>query len=84
MEQLYFDNVYKHSYKNKEEILNSKVCGCFYCGSIFSATEISDWVMDNPPTAQCPHCCIDSVIGDASGIDVTEKLLNELHKRYFQ
>ncbi len=69
---------------NKEEILKSTFVGCFYCKRIYSPAEIEEWIPDKAgETAMCPHCAIDSVIGDASGIELTSKFLEEMHERWF-
>ena len=61
---------HKHSANHRAEIEASSLCGCFCCCSMFPPAEIDDWV-DGDPTALCPRCGIDSVIGDASGFAVT-------------
>ena len=47
-----------------------------------NATEVEEYT-DDGKTALCPYCSVDSVIGDASGIELNPKLLNELNKMYF-
>lgn len=32
----------------------------------------------------CPHCQIDSVIGDASGLPITNEFLKQMHEKWFQ
>ena len=69
------DNPSKLSYKNKQTILDSNNCGCFYCLSIFTKDKIKSWI-DNGDTAVCPKCNIDSVLGDSVheiNIDFLEK-----------
>ncbi len=83
MEQIDLQQAHKHSSNNKEEILKSKVCGCFYCREMFDPKEIKNWIKDEKGTAQCPYCFIDSVIGDASGIPITRAFLEEMHKEWF-
>lgn len=83
MEQINLETAHKHSINNKAEILNSKVCGCFYCREMFDPKEIKNWIKDENQTAQCPYCYIDSVIGDASGIQLTKSFLEEMHKKWF-
>ncbi len=61
---------HKHSARHDEEIARSTFCGCFYCLAVFPPADIEDWVDDEPRTALCPRCGIDSVIGDASGFPV--------------
>lgn len=78
-----YEEVHKHSTNNKIEIENSKTCGCFYCKSIFKSSEITMWIKDKIPTAICPNCAVDSVIGDASGYPITKKLLDDMNKKWF-
>lgn len=76
--------IHKHSFANRKEILKSDTCGCFYCKEMFAPSEIKEWVDDEGgDTAQCPYCMIDSVIGDASGIKITKKLLEEMYEYFF-
>jgi RNA polymerase sigma factor (sigma-70 family) len=77
-----YKDIHKHSKNNRKELKLSRKCGCFSCGSIFDATEVEDYI-DDGKTALCPYCSVDSVIGDASGIELNPKLLNELNKMYF-
>ena len=60
---------HKHSIYNRQEILRSRMCGCFYCGETFPPAKLDDaldWTDDYHPetTALCPECWIDAVIGD--------------------
>ena len=71
-----------HSVHNNDEIVRSQHCGCFSCCRVYNASEVVDYV-DNGETAVCPHCGIDSVIGDASGIDLTPQFLNAMLRRWF-
>ena len=71
------------SFRNREQIERSKQCGCFSCCRIFPASEVTDYVSPEEPTAVCPYCHIDSVIGDASDYPVTEEFLKEMNKRWF-
>ena len=73
---------HKH-HRFKEEILASKVCGCFYCLEIFPPVEIVKWVGRDGNKAICPKCQIDSVIGDLSGYAITKEFLHEMEKRWF-
>ena len=62
---------HKHCTANRAEIERSEFCGCFYCQSVFRADEVADWTPMSP-TAICPKCPVDSVIGDASGLPVRD------------
>ena len=81
------DRIYKQAHdcsiRNKEQLEKSEKCGCFYCGEIFPPSEITDYVSDGEPTALCPYCHIDSVIGDASSFPITPKFLKAMYKRWF-
>ncbi len=73
---------HKHAADHREEILQSDVCGCFYCRSTFPPTVIREW-WDHGTTAVCPHCGIDAVIGSASGFPITERFLTTMHRHWF-
>jgi len=75
-----------HSIHNRAEILSGSVCGCFYFLEIFSPSEIKSWIEESPDsdqTAMCPHCGIDSVIGDASGYPITKDFLQKMQAHWF-
>lgn len=63
---------------NKTEILNSKLCGCFYCEQTFKPSEIKIWSREfnseTYTTAICPNCKIDSVLSDKFPIEKKEFL----------
>ncbi len=72
-----------HSARHRAEIEASDRCGCFCCGAVFPASEILDWV-DGGQTALCPRCGIDSVLGDASGLWVTDPaFLTAMNRHWF-
>jgi len=82
------EEAHKHSSRHREELLESKLCGCFYCRAIFGPSEIEEWVDEDENnigrTALCPKCGIDSVIGEKSGYPVDDKeFLEEMHKHWF-
>lgn len=75
-----------HSSGHREEILESDVCGCFYCKSTFAPSEILDWVDEVDgvgTTALCPHCGIDAVIGSASGYPIDDEFLGAMNQHWF-
>lgn len=78
---------HKKSIYHRKEIEESFLCGCFHCRHIFQPKKIREWVDVSGPlekqTALCPHCAIDSVIGDASGFDITEEFLREMKRHWF-
>lgn len=77
---------HKHSSHNKNEIKESKLCGCFFCLRIFEPNKITQWgyVVLPKDFAVCPYCEIDSVIGDASGYPVTKQFLKAMHEYWFK
>lgn len=79
------DHVTAHQFSiyNKELITKSTKCGCFCCMKIFEPGEIEEWIDPNDDTALCPYCDIDSVIGDASGYEITEEFLRKMNERWF-
>ena len=81
------ESAHQHSIFNEKDILQSHVCSCFYCLKSFSPIEIVEWVdEDNPKgkTPLCPHCGIDSVIGDKSGFPIGDQnFLKEMNAFYF-
>lgn len=81
---------HKHSSHNEEELWNSIMCGCFYCQKVFAPLEVKEWIDErkgtglNLRTAICPHCGIDSVLGDASGYPVVDpEFLFEMNYHWF-
>ena len=79
------EQAYRHSSKHRDEVLNSKACGCFHCLSIFTPDLIDHWtdLLDGiGQTAFCPSCGIDSVIGDRD-VPFTKPLLEEMRATWF-
>ena len=75
------------SRNNRKAIQQSALCGCYYCEQIFLPAEIADWVDKDEQgigqRALCPRCHIDSVLGDAQGIDLSSETLKRLHLAWF-
>jgi hypothetical protein len=72
------------SFRNKPVIEKSTICGCFFCRKTCAPSEIKEYVRACK-TALCPNCGIDSLIGDASGLQVTSALfLTEMYKYWFE
>lgn len=74
---------HKFSRKNKEDLAKSDKCGCFYCLRIFDPSLIKDWWDKGGSTAICPFCRIDSVVGSASGVPITDEMLRGMQKAWF-
>ena len=73
---------HKHSSYNKEELEKSNKCYCFYCLNSFEPGAIKEWIAKEK-TALCPLCGIDSVLGDASGLPITDLFLEKMHEYWF-
>ena len=82
-EQITLRQAHDCSFRNKKQLEQSKLCGCFSCCEIFPPSEITDYISDEEPTAECPYCHIDAVIGDASGFPITEEFLRKMMYRWF-
>jgi hypothetical protein len=74
---------HRFSSNHKKQLIKDKKCGCFYCLSIFSPKEIEEWIADTSGTAICPHCGIDSVIGESSGFPITKEFLERMRLHWF-
>lgn len=67
---------------HRKQLMHDKVCGCFYCLTIFNPIEIEEW-WDKEQTATCPYCGIDSVIGESSGYPITREFLRKMKEIWF-
>lgn len=76
------ESVHAHSFENREEISRSGLCYCMFCKRVSFSVLIHEWA-DEGKTALCPNCGVDSVIGDASGVEMTPALMTSLHDFYF-
>lgn len=76
---------HSHTIRNMEEIERSQKCGCLACVSIYNADQIEKSIpeTDGKRTALCMKCGTDSVIGDASGLEINEEILKALNKIWF-
>ena len=71
-----------YSSHNRELILKSNKCYCFYCKSILSSNEIIKYI-DNNETALCPKCDIDSIIPDAIDDTIDQKVIDDMNQYWF-
>ena len=74
---------YEYTSNHREQVLNSALCGCFYCLTIFKPSEIVEWC-DRGQTAICPHCNIDSIIGSGSDYVIDDEFLRDLNRQSFK
>jgi hypothetical protein len=82
----FLKKVHKHCFKNKEELTKSEKCVCFHCFKVFTPTEIETYLVekDEKETALCPCCWVDSILGDASGIDLCDELIDAMADYWFR
>lgn len=74
-----------HAYctNHRAALEKDALCGCFHCLRIYNPAQIEKWI-DNGQTALCPHCGVDSVIGESAGYPLTDAFLKGMHKRWFE
>jgi len=76
---------HNHCHRNQEELLRSPLAGCFFCLAIYAPSRIKDWVdQGDNPTALCPECGIDAVIGSESGYPLNVGFLSEMRAYWFR
>ena len=76
-----------HGYctSNKNALGDSDLCGCFYCLTIYSPSEINEWIKDEDgDTAICPHCGIDAVLPNSKEYPMEEAFLQRMQKYWFE
>lgn len=80
-------SAYTPASMHRYDLLNCNECGCYYCLSIFSPKEITEWCDTNASgiglTAICPRCGVDAVIGARASDHVDPNYLQELRREGF-
>lgn len=74
---------HKHCSNNKQEIEKRFTCGCFYSREVFDLKEIKNYVKGNEQTALCSYYYVNAILGDASGINISNNLLIKMHNKWF-
>jgi hypothetical protein len=76
---------HKLAFENRNIVIESEICACFYCLKTFKSSEIVEWAKDkNAGTAICPYCGIDAVIADMSELPIIDlDFLKQMYQRYF-
>lgn len=79
----YLKAAHEASFKNKESILRSEICGCFSCQKTFASGEVTfRKEKDGQETAWCPYCDMDAVLGNASGYPITQDFLKAMQDEW--
>lgn len=81
-EQKEIEELLSYAAHNKKIIADSRVAGCFCCLKAFPAKDVCEYSEDGD-TALCPKCGIDSVVGDATGYEITPDALRDLRELWF-
>jgi hypothetical protein len=89
--------IHERTFKNLEEVRASTLAVCLCCKRVIdTAAMFQDTPLDDicvaciddgtmEETVFCPHCGIDAVIGDASGLPVTSpNFVDKLHAMAFR
>ena len=74
------------SFENEKLLMAAKKCGCFYCGRMFTPSDVTDWAIDeHGRTAICPYCGIDPVLQEAADDSyvLDGKLLRHMNEVWF-
>lgn len=69
--------------KNRRVVEQSTNAGCFHCLNIFAVKEIKEYT-DKDSTVICPHCGIDSVIGDNCGVEISQEILKKANDFWYK
>lgn len=76
-----FENILSHTRNNEIEMLHSKKAGCLFCGYIIDARKVNKWTSDlSSPSAICPRCGMNMILGDASGHDISRTKIDEIQE----
>jgi hypothetical protein len=86
------EDAHIHSSCNKNEIIASDFCACFYCKRVYEPSQIKEWLFESRGelatkedkyTAICPYCGIDSVIGSVSKYDLSKEFIEAMNNMWF-
>ena len=82
----YLEAAHEHCFANETEVRASEVACCIACARSFPAnlvTEATGQAGDSDRTVYCPVCTFDTVIGDRSGLPVTDPaFIAAMNRRY--
>jgi hypothetical protein len=87
------EGIHRHSNWHRERIVQSGVCGCFYCLEMFPSADIVEWIPEpgkngelvEDVTALCPRCGIDAVLPDSvPDAPLSPELLQAMQAYWFE
>ena len=82
MSDFSLQQLHAQSSQHAAALQQNPLCGCFFCLSIFPASDIEDW-LDDEQTACCPCCGIDAVIAESPEQAISKTLLQQMKDYYF-
>ena len=77
---LIFREAHGKSSKHRQEVLSSRIAGCFFCCNVFPPDKITKWIDENE-TAICPLCGIDAVLPNNGEYEIW--FLRMMHRYWF-
>ena len=75
---------HQYSVSNRQSVLSSKQCGCFFCKKIFDSNLVSEHYINDKDgaTSVCPFCGVDSLLPDNS-VELSTELLDVMYQVWF-
>lgn len=76
----------RHIRQNWPEMKQSVMCGCLSCGKVYPANEVEDYIGygDEELTAICTYCLEETLVGDASGLDISAETLQKVKQYHIE
>ncbi len=77
--------IHHYSFCNETQCNDSTNVGCFHCGEIFPASEITEYCTEqhsDEGTAICPKCWVDAILPDTM-IELTAEMMLAMYNQYF-
>lgn len=72
-----------YSFKNKEAVSASQICGCYNCLNIINTNDIEFWT-DDDETALCPNCTLDTLIAESFQVQLDKETLQKIRDHWFK
>ncbi len=81
-EEALFEKLHAYSLHNRDMVLRSKKCYCFFCREAFESGDIEDFV-DDGQTALCPRCRISAIIPDCVEEEIDGQTVSDMNEYWF-